>query len=88
MEKLFYPKSIAIIGLSSRPDNIPRLVLENLIRWGYIGRIFGVNSRSSDLHVDGIKMYKDVGELPVILDLAFILIPARFMPDAIDSCGR
>ncbi len=88
MEKLFYPKSIAIIGLSSRPNNIPRLVLENLIRWGYIGRIFGVNFRSSDLHVDGIKMYKDVGELPVIPDLAFVLIPARFMPDTIDSCGK
>lgn len=55
---------------------------------GYLGRIFGINPRSSDLHVDGIKMYKDVGELPVIPDLVFILIPARFIPDAIDSCGK
>jgi len=62
MEKLFYPESIAIIGLSSRPNNIPRLVLENLIRWCYMGRIFGINPNSSDLHVDSIKMYKEVGE--------------------------
>jgi len=88
MEKLFYPESIAIIGLSSRPNNIPRLVLENLIRWGYMGRIFGINPRSEDVHVDGIKMYKDVADLPVIPDLAYVLIPARFMPDAIDSCGK
>ncbi|MHB8137892.1 MAG: acetate--CoA ligase family protein [Smithellaceae bacterium] len=88
MEKLFYPESIAIIGLSSRPNNIPRLVLENLIRWGYLGRIFGINPRSEDIHVDGIKMYKDVADLPVIPDLAYVLIPARFMPDAIDSCGK
>ena len=88
MEKLFYPASIAIIGLSSRPDNIPRLVLENLIRWGYLGRIFGVNPRSGDAHVDGIKMYKDVGELPVVPDVVFVMIPARFIPEAIDSCGR
>lgn len=88
MEKLFYPESIAIIGLSSRPNNIPRLVLENLIRWGYLGRIFGINPRASELHVDGIKMYKDVGELPVVPDLAFVLIPARIVPDAIDSCGK
>ena len=33
MEKLFYPESIAIIGLSSKSSNIPRLVLENLIRF-------------------------------------------------------
>jgi len=88
MEKLFYPESIAIIGLSSRPNNIPRLVLENLIRWGYLGRIFGINPRTSELHVDGIKMYKDVGELPAVPDLAFVLIPARFIPDAVESCGK
>jgi len=35
MEKLFYPESIAYqSGLSSKPNNISRLVLENLIRWG------------------------------------------------------
>ena len=88
MKKLFYPESIAIIGLSSRPNNIPRLVLENLIRWGYLGRIFGINPRSNELHVDGIKMYKDVSELPVVPDLAFALIPARFMPDTVESCGK
>ena len=88
MEKLFYPQSIAIMGLSSRPDNIPRLVLENLIRWGYLGRIFGVNPRSTDPHVDGIKMYRDIGELPAVPDLVFVLIPARFVPDAVDACGK
>jgi len=27
-----------IIGLSAKPNNIPRLILENLLRWGYRGR--------------------------------------------------
>ena len=88
MEKLFYPESIAIIGLSSKPQNIPRLVLENLIRWGYKGRIFGINPRAADSHVDGIKMYKSVQELPVVPDLVYVLIPARMIPDVMDSCGR
>ena len=88
MEKLFYPESIAIIGLSSKPQNIPRLVLENLIRWGYKGRIFGINPRATDSHVDGIKMYKSVQELPVVPDLVYVLIPARMIPDVMDSCGR
>ena len=88
MEKLFYPESIGIIGLSSKPSNIPRLVLENLIRWGYKGRIFGINPRATDSHVDGIKMYKEVGELPVVPDLVYVLIPARLIPDVIESCGK
>jgi len=88
MEKLFYPESIVIIGLSSKPSNIPRLVLENLIRWGYMGRIFGVNPSGSEVHVNGIRMYRSISELPIVPDLAFALIPARFIPDSIDECGR
>lgn len=88
MEKLFYPESIAIVGLSSSAHNIPRIVLENLIRWGYKGRIFGINPRVGDAHVDGIKMYKDIQDLPVVPDLVFIMIPARLIPEVIDSCGK
>ncbi len=34
MDQLFSPESIAIIGLSSSSNNIAKLILENLIRWG------------------------------------------------------
>ena len=88
MEKLFYPESIAIIGLSSKPNNIPRMSLENMLRWGYRGRIFGINPRGEDTHVDGIKMYRDLSELPEVPDLAYCLIPARFVPETVEQCGR
>lgn len=88
MDKIFYPQSIVIIGLSSKPTNIPRLTLENLLRWGYRGRIFGVNARSEDKHVDGIRMHKSVEDLPEIPDLAFLMIPAPLIPEEVDRCGK
>jgi len=88
MHKFFYPESIVIIGLSSKPTNIPRLTLENLLRWGYRGRIFGVNARSEDLHVDGIRMYKSLDDLPEAPDLAYCMIPAKFVPSMVELCGR
>jgi acetate---CoA ligase (ADP-forming) len=88
MKKIFYPDSIVIIGLSSKPTNIPRLTLENLLRWGYRGRIFGVNPRSDDLHVDGIRMFKNIEDLPEIPDLAYCMIPAKLIPDMVDRCGK
>jgi len=87
MHKLFYPDSIVIIGLSSKPSNIARLTLENLLRWGYRGRIFGVNPTGSDAHVDGIRMYKQIEDLPEVPDLAYCLIPARFVPEMVERCG-
>ena len=88
MEKLFYPQSIVIIGLSAKTNNIPRLVLENLLRWGYRGRIFGVNPKNDEPNVSGIKMYKEVEDLPEVPDLAVCLIPARFVPESVEKCGK
>ncbi len=88
MQKIFYPESIVIIGLSSKPTNIPRLTLENLLRWGYRGRIFGVNERSDDIHVDGIRMYKNIEDLPEVPDLAYCMIPAQLIPGMMDRCGK
>jgi acetate---CoA ligase (ADP-forming) len=88
MQQLFYPKSIVIIGLSSKPTNIPRLTLENLLRWGYRGRIFGVNARSDDVHVDGIRMFKNIEDLPEVPDLAYCMIPAQLIPAMVDRCGK
>ncbi|MEA2102032.1 MAG: acetate--CoA ligase family protein, partial [Thermodesulfobacteriota bacterium] len=88
MEKMFNPMSIAIVGLSSKKTNIPRITLENLLRWGYRGRIFGINQRGNDEYVDGIKIYREIEDLPDVPDLVFCLIPSRHIPDMVLRCGR
>jgi len=88
MEKIFYPESIVIVGLSSKPNNISRVVLENLLRWGYRGRIFGLNPRSEDFYISGVKIYRSVEDLPEVPDLAVFLIPARLVPDQVEECGK
>ncbi len=87
MEKIFYPESIAIVGLSSKVNNIPRLTLENMLRWGYRGRMFGVSPRGDDIFVDGIRMYRNIEDLPEVPDLVYALIPAKYVPDMIERCG-
>lgn len=88
MEDFFYPKSILVVGLSSRPNNMSRMILENLLRWGYEGKIFGLNPRTQDVHVDGVKMYRSLEDLPQVPDLAVCLIPARLVPEQVELCGR
>ena len=88
MEKFFYPHSIVIIGLSNRDSNIARLILANLIRWGYQGRIFGVNPTTQDKHVNGIRMFRNIADLPDVPTLAVAMLPARFIPDMVKDCGE
>ncbi|WP_300675230.1 acetate--CoA ligase family protein [Desulfoluna sp.] len=88
MKKIFYPESIAIWGLSNRENNIPRLMLENLIRWGYEGRLFGIHPKGDEKHVDGVKMYKHINDLPQTPDLAVFLLPAHLIPAALREAGE
>ncbi len=88
MDKIFNPESIAIWGLSSKENNIPRLIVENLIRWGFKGRLFGIHPKKPDAHVDGIQIYTQVSDLPIIPDLAVFLLPAKHIPDAIEEAGK
>jgi len=88
MEKFFYPQSIVIIGLSAKRGNIARLILENLLRWGYCGRIFGLNPKSEEAHVTGIRIYQNMEDLPEVPDLAVCFVPARLVPGYMEACGK
>jgi len=62
LERIFNPRSIAIIGVSSTPGKAGRLVLENLLTQGFDGRIFPVNPNLRE--IIGRRCYSSAAELP------------------------
>ncbi|MDD2463929.1 MAG: acetate--CoA ligase family protein [Desulfobulbus sp.] len=88
MDQFFAPSSLAVYGLSSKAQNTPRIIVENCLRWGFRGRIFGINPTSTETDVSGIRVYRSASELPVVPGLAALLVPARFVPQAVEDCGR
>jgi acetyltransferase len=86
VDRLFAPQSIAIIGISSRPDNLGQGVLFNLNEHSYQGEVYLVG-RGSD-QVNGLPVHRSVDELPEGIDLAIILTPAVTVPAYLDACGR
>ncbi|MCP4135060.1 MAG: acetate--CoA ligase family protein [bacterium] len=88
MEKFFNPKSMVIFGLSEKDTNIPGYILDNCVRWGYKGRIFGVTPGASGEAVQGVTVYGSLSDLPIIPELAVLLIPAKFVPIAMEECGK
>ncbi len=45
MDRFFAPRSLAIYGLSRRPGNTARVIVDNCRRWGFRGPIVGINPR-------------------------------------------
>lgn len=86
MEQIFGARSVALVGVSDKPDNLARVVLENLLRWDYRGSIYCVNPRGGE--VLGFPIYRSISDLPEVVDLALILVPAAAVPDVVEECGR
>ncbi len=86
MEKFFYPESIAVFGVSDTPGNLARVIVENLARFGFRGDVYPVGARGGV--VAGRKILKDLDTVPGVPDLAVILVPARYAPQAVEMCGK
>ena len=82
LNSLFYPKSIAIIGASSREKTVGNDVVKNLVEQGYQGKILPVNPKISELY--GQKVYADVSGVDQEIELVVVAIPAKFVPANIE----
>ena len=74
IEKLLWPKSVAIVGASSDTRGLRGRIVQIMRSHPYAGAIYPVSR--SETEVQGPKAYKSVAELPPT-DLAAMIIPAR-----------
>ncbi len=86
LDKIFDPKSIAIIGASDVEGSVGLSIVKNLTKQGYAGKVYLVNIRKPEIL--GVKTYPTVLEIPEVVDLAMIATPAKTVPDVMEECGR
>ena len=86
LERMFSPKSIAVIGASREPVKIGHATLLNVLVSGYPGKVYPVNPHSDEIM--GLKCYPSVLTIPDEIDLAVITIPARFVPKVVGECAK
>ena len=67
---LLKPKSVAVIGASSKPMRAGNIVLKNLLHGGFEGAIMPVTPRHSS--VCGVLAYRTIAELPMVPDVAIV----------------
>ncbi|MGO9177317.1 MAG: acetate--CoA ligase family protein, partial [Desulfobaccales bacterium] len=86
MKNFFYPKSLAVVGVSGYPDNLARGIVANLLQFNYQGKIFLVGRRPGAAF--GLPILPSLRELPGPVDLAVILAPASLVPALVKDCGE
>jgi acyl-CoA synthetase (NDP forming) len=86
MREIFYPQSVAVIGVSNSPDNMGRGIVFNLTEFGYQGIIYEVGPKGGAFA--GRRIYKSILDIPDHVDLAVILTPGRTIPGILEECGQ
>ena len=80
LDRLFSPRSIAVIGASKTVGKVGYLTLSNLVQSGFQGPIVPVNSAGGELL--GLTVYKQLADYPDAIDLVVIAVPAEMVPAA------
>jgi acetyltransferase len=83
--KFFKPKSIAIIGASRSKKKIGGIILDNLLKDNYPAKIYPINPNANK--VMGLEVFDTIADVPEIVDVAIIAVPARFVYEIIEECG-
>jgi acetyltransferase len=86
LDNFFTPKSVAVIGASTEPGKVGHDILKNLIEAKFQGDIYPINPKAPDIL--GIKAYASILDVPGSIDLAVIVIPAKFVAGVMEQCGQ
>ncbi len=81
---LFEPHSVAVIGASDDPGKYGNRVMQSILESGFAGPVHPINPNVAK--VLGFTSYPSMRSLPEPVDLAFIVIPARAVVDAVRDC--
>lgn len=86
LRSLLYPKSVAVIGASTKPGSIGQLLFKCIMENGFSGILYPVNPNAQA--VLSVKAYPSIVEVPGNVDLAVIVVPAPLVTRVADECGR
>ena len=86
LDKIMKPKSIAVVGASTKEHTIGSDIMKRLQEYKFNGNIYPVNPKGGV--IEGLQAYTSVLEIPGEVDLAIIVVNAKFVLDTIDQCHQ
>ncbi|MFQ6672521.1 MAG: CoA-binding protein, partial [Candidatus Tectimicrobiota bacterium] len=86
MHKLFRPDSVAVVGASTDPAKLGYEIMKNIIEAGFTGPVHPINPKAEEILARPV--HASISSLPEPVDLAVVIVPARFVPGVIAECGE
>jgi len=84
LDAIMKPRAIAVVGASTKEHTIGSDIMKRLQEYKFTGNIYPVNPKGGI--IEGLQAYTSVKEIPGEVDLAIIVVNAKFVLDTIDQC--
>lgn len=86
MNAIFYPRSVAVVGVADHPDKLGFNQLESIIMGGFKGSIYPVHPRLDSIL--GHRVYRSLADIPDKVDLAVIGVNRQSTLKVLEECGK
>ena len=86
LDSIMKPRANAVIGASTRAHTIGSDIMKRLQEYGFTGAIYPVNPKGGV--IEGLQAYTSILDVPGEVDLAIIVVNAKFVLSTIDQCHQ
>ena len=86
LNSIFYPKSVAVAGVTPTPGTVPYDIFYNILASGYKGILYPVAPGKKS--ISSVRAYRYVKDIEDNVDLAVIVFPAVVVERALQMCGE
>ncbi|GAA3114008.1 acyl-CoA synthetase (NDP forming)/GNAT superfamily N-acetyltransferase [Kribbella aluminosa] len=85
LQRLFSPRAVAVVSAGRTPGGIGHEVLRNIVKGNFTGCVYAVNPHAEQ--VAEVPSYPSVVDVPGVVDLAVIAVPAEHVRQVLSECG-
>ena len=85
IQRLLFPRSVAVIGASREAHSVGQTVLRNLLTGDFTGPVYPVHPTATA--VAGVRAYPTVLDVPDEVDLAVVAVRAEAVHEVVQQCA-
>src|SRR3990172_6988763 len=86
LDVIFRPKSVAVIGASTKKGSLGREIFDKLLGADFNGPVYPINPKANYIHA--VKAYPTIAAVPDKIDLAIIVVPKEYVLDIVKECAE
>lgn len=83
LDAIFRPRSVAVIGAGREATSMSGRLFRNLLA-SFRGPVFPINPKAAE--IGGARTFASIRDVPDAVDLAFIVVPAASVLEAVRQC--